>query len=89
MSEGLLAYLALAGVVFGVNLLPAFGPPTWAVLVFFRLNSQLAAVPLVLHAVHVRHGLPGRRGRKQIGKRSGNSGERGMAMPSMRTKSEM
>jgi hypothetical protein len=48
VTEGLLAYLALAGVVFGVNLLPAFGPPTWAVLVFFRLNSQLAAVPLVL-----------------------------------------
>ena len=34
--------------VFAVNLLPAFGPPTWAVLVFFRLNSDLSAVPLVL-----------------------------------------
>ena len=43
-----MGYLALAGVVFGVNLLPAFGPPTWAVLVFFRLQSNLAAVPLVL-----------------------------------------
>lgn len=41
-------YLILAGVVFGVNLLPAFGPPTWALLVFFRLNSHLAPVPLVL-----------------------------------------
>jgi uncharacterized membrane protein YdjX (TVP38/TMEM64 family) len=41
-------YLALAGVVFGLNLLPAFGPPTWAVLVFFRLQSDLAPVPLVL-----------------------------------------
>ena len=41
-------YLLLAGVVFGVNLLPAFGPPTWAVLVFFRLQSHLAAVPLIL-----------------------------------------
>jgi len=41
-------YLVLAGVVFGVNLLPAFGPPTWAVLVFFRLQSSLAPVPLVL-----------------------------------------
>ena len=40
--------LLLAGVVFGVNLLPAFGPPTWAVLVFFRLQSNLAAIPLVL-----------------------------------------
>ena len=36
------------GTIFGVNLLPAFGPPTWAVLVFFRLNSELPAVPLVL-----------------------------------------
>jgi uncharacterized membrane protein YdjX (TVP38/TMEM64 family) len=41
-------YLVAIGVIFGVNLLPAFGPPTWAVLVFFRLNSDLAAVPLVL-----------------------------------------
>ena len=31
-----------------VNLLPAFGPPTWAVLVFFKLNSDLPAVPLVI-----------------------------------------
>ena len=44
----MVAYLVLAGAVFGVNLLPAFGPPTWAVLVFFRLQSQLPAVPLVL-----------------------------------------
>jgi membrane protein YqaA with SNARE-associated domain len=43
-----MSYLVLAGVVFGVNMLPAFGPPTWAVLVFFRLQSSLAAVPLVL-----------------------------------------
>jgi hypothetical protein len=33
--------------VFDVNLLPAFGPPTWAVLVFFRLQSDLTAIPLV------------------------------------------
>lgn len=43
-----MGYLLAAGVVFAVNLLPAFGPPTWAVLVFFRLESDLAAVPLVL-----------------------------------------
>jgi hypothetical protein len=42
------AYVLAAAVVFGVNLLPAFGPPTWAVLVFFRLNSNLAVVPLVI-----------------------------------------
>jgi uncharacterized membrane protein YdjX (TVP38/TMEM64 family) len=41
-------YLLALAVVFGVNLLPAFGPPTWAVLVFFDLNFDLPAVPLVL-----------------------------------------
>jgi len=41
-------WLLVAGTIFGVNLLPAFGPPTWAVLVFFRLDSELPAVPLVL-----------------------------------------
>jgi membrane protein YqaA with SNARE-associated domain len=44
----LTAYLVAFACIFGVNLLPAFGPPTWAVLVFFKLNSDLAAVPLVL-----------------------------------------
>jgi membrane protein YqaA with SNARE-associated domain len=43
-----MSFLLLAAVVFAVNLLPAFGPPTWAVLVFFRLQSSLPAVPLVL-----------------------------------------
>lgn len=44
-----LAQLAVAvGVVFAINLLPAFGPPTWAVLVFFSLNFDLPAVPMVL-----------------------------------------
>ena len=41
-------YALAFGVIFAVNLLPAFGPPTWSVLVFFRLNSDLTAVPLVL-----------------------------------------
>lgn len=45
----MLALLAIAvGVVFAVNLLPAFGPPTWAVLVFFSLDFDLPAIPLVL-----------------------------------------
>jgi membrane protein YqaA with SNARE-associated domain len=44
----LTAYLVAFACIFGVNLLPAFGPPTWAVLVFFKLHSDLAAVPLVL-----------------------------------------
>jgi hypothetical protein len=42
------AYLVAFVVILGVNLLPAFGPPTWALLVFFKLNSDLAAVPLVI-----------------------------------------
>jgi membrane protein YqaA with SNARE-associated domain len=41
-------WLVVVGSIFAINLLPAFGPPTWAVLVFFRLNSDLPAVPLVL-----------------------------------------
>jgi uncharacterized membrane protein YdjX (TVP38/TMEM64 family) len=40
--------LVTAAVVFAVNLLPAFGPPTWAVLVFLRLNLDVPPVPLVL-----------------------------------------
>jgi hypothetical protein len=39
--------LALA-CIFAVNLLPAFGPPTWALLVFFRLTYDLPVVALVL-----------------------------------------
>jgi uncharacterized membrane protein YdjX (TVP38/TMEM64 family) len=35
-------------VVFAVNLLPAFGPPTWSVLVALRLGLDVAAVPLVV-----------------------------------------
>ena len=44
MSDWLLAL----GCIFAVNLLPAFGPPTWALLIFFHLNTDLPAVPLVL-----------------------------------------
>jgi hypothetical protein len=32
--------------VFAVNLLPAFGPPTWSLLVFFSLDFDLPAAPL-------------------------------------------
>lgn len=41
-------YLVVIAAVFGINLLPAFGPPTWAVLVLFRLNWRLNPVALVL-----------------------------------------
>lgn len=41
-------YLVVVGAVFAINLLPAFGPPTWAVLVLFRLNWGLNPVALVV-----------------------------------------
>lgn len=41
-------YAIALGVVFAVNLLPAFGPPTWAVLVFFSVDFDLPAPALVL-----------------------------------------
>ena len=47
-AAALTDWLLVVGCIFGINLLPAFGPPTWAVLVFFRLNSDLPAVPLIL-----------------------------------------
>jgi hypothetical protein len=33
-------YLVLFAIVFGVNLLPAFGPPTWTLLVFARITGS-------------------------------------------------
>src|SRR5258708_18500591 len=44
----LLRLLVAAATVFGINLLPALGPPTWAVLVLFKLNWDLPPVALVL-----------------------------------------
>lgn len=49
----MMEYVILFAVVFGVNLLPAFGPPTWSILVFYGLNSQLpiaATVPIAAAA---------------------------------------
>ena len=47
MSELWLVFL----VVFGVNLLPAFGPPTWSLMVLFALNYDIANVPLIATGV--------------------------------------
>lgn len=41
-------YALGAVVVFALNLLPAFGPPTWAVLLWFELARDLDPVPLVI-----------------------------------------
>lgn len=44
----MLAYLAVFGIVLGVNLMPAFGPPTWTILVLYRFRSDLNPVALVV-----------------------------------------
>jgi len=44
-------YLFLFLIVLGVNLLPAFGPPTWAILVFARITWHLNPVAIVLLGV--------------------------------------
>jgi len=41
-------YVLVALLVFGVNLMPAFAPPTWAVLVLIQLSWNLPLVPLVI-----------------------------------------
>ena len=42
--------LLLFAIVFGVNLLPAFGPPTWSIIVIYGLNSHLPIAVLVVVA---------------------------------------
>jgi len=39
----LMPYIILFAVVLGVNLIPAFGPPTWAIIVLYGLNSDMPA----------------------------------------------
>lgn len=41
-------YLAVAGIVFAVNLMPALGPPSWAVLALLLLNWHLNLPALVV-----------------------------------------
>ena len=43
--------LVVLGVVFLCNVVPAFAPPTWLVLVFFSLHSELASWALVVLGV--------------------------------------
>lgn len=40
-------YLILFAIVFGVNLMPAFGPPTWSIIVLYGLNTDLP-VPAII-----------------------------------------
>lgn len=43
-------YAILFAVVLAINLMPAFGPPTWAVLVLYGLNSNLPVAPAIMVA---------------------------------------
>lgn len=43
-----LEYLILFAIVFGVNLMPAFGPPTWSIIVLFGINSALPTPAIVI-----------------------------------------
>lgn len=42
------SYLILFMIVLGVNLMPAFGPPTWSIIVLYGLNTQLPTVGIIL-----------------------------------------
>jgi len=44
-------YLLLAALIFGINLLPFLAPPTWVILVFYKLNSNLNTVVLIVIGV--------------------------------------
>jgi membrane protein YqaA with SNARE-associated domain len=41
------AYLVLFAIVLAVNLMPAFGPPTWSIIVIYGLETDLPVVPTV------------------------------------------
>jgi uncharacterized membrane protein YdjX (TVP38/TMEM64 family) len=41
------AYLLLFAIVLGINLLPAFGPPTWSIIVLFGIQSDLPLPAIV------------------------------------------
>ena len=35
------AYLLLFLLVLGINMMPAFGPPTWTIIVLYGLNTDM------------------------------------------------
>src|SRR5687767_1251371 len=43
-------YLILFAIVLAVNMMPAFGPPTWSIIVIYGLNSDMPLPFLVLTA---------------------------------------
>lgn len=44
-------YLWAFAIIFAENLMPAFGPPTWLVLVYLTLGFGLEPIPLIVMAV--------------------------------------
>ena len=40
-------YFLLALLILAINLLPVLAPPTWAILVFYKLNSNMNTVALI------------------------------------------
>ncbi len=43
-------YLILFAIVLGVNLMPAFGPPTWSIIILYGLNTHIPLPLLILTA---------------------------------------
>lgn len=44
----MIQFILLFVIVLGVNLIPAFGPPTWAIIVVYGLSTKIPVVPLVV-----------------------------------------
>lgn len=42
------SYLVLFAIVLGVNLMPAFGPPTWTIIVLYGINTELPVPAIVM-----------------------------------------
>ncbi len=42
------AYILLSSIILGLNIIPAFMPPTWTVLAFFVIKYNLELLPVVL-----------------------------------------
>jgi membrane protein DedA with SNARE-associated domain len=44
----IISYIVVFCVVFAINLVPAFMPPTWMVLAFFYIQYKLSLIPIVV-----------------------------------------
>lgn len=48
VSDGFTTWLLIALLAIGLNVVPAFMPPTWALLAYFHLQAGLDTLPLAL-----------------------------------------